>query len=107
MKKALYISLSIISLFYAQEYSSLAGNPREYYNYELKDGRKIVYKGQTNDLKRRESEHERDGKKFTHMRKVGNAKTYEGALKAEKQSLKQYRNGHGGKNPKYNQTDHG
>jgi hypothetical protein len=52
-------------------------------------------------------EHGRDGKKFTHMRIEGKAKTLRGALKAEKKSLETYRKNHGGKNPKYNKTDHG
>jgi len=38
---------------------------------------------------------------------IGNIKTYNGALNRERRSLRTYRNGHSGKNPKYNQTDHG
>ena len=82
-------------------------DPREYYNYELKQHGRVVYRGQTNDLDRREKEHKRDGKKFTHLKKVGRAKTYEGVRKTETKSLKTYRENHKGKNPKYNQTNHG
>jgi len=58
-------------------------------------------------IDRRTLEHLRDGKEFTHMKKVGNAKTRSGALKTEKKSLETYRKNHGGNNPKYNQTNHG
>lgn len=91
----------------SQGQNCLASGARDFYNYELKDGYTVVYRGQTNDLYRRKGEHLRDGKEFTHMKKIGNAKTLEGALKAEKESLKTYRKSHGGQNPKYNKTDHG
>lgn len=104
--KIIHISL-IVSLFLLQEPNCLASGSREYYNYELKDGNTVVYRGQTNNLRRRALEHLRDGKEFTHMNKIGNAKTRKGALKTEKKSLKTYRKNHGGYNPYYNQTDHG
>lgn len=106
MMKVLHISL-IASLLFFQEQQSLASGAREYFNYELKDGPRVVYRGQTNDLYRRGGEHWRDGKEFTHMRKIGKSKTKKGALKAEKASLETYRKSHGGLNPKYNQTNHG
>jgi predicted GIY-YIG superfamily endonuclease len=106
MIKVIHLSL-ITSLCLFQEQNCLAGGSREHYNYELKDGSKTVYRGQTNDLNRREKEHLRDGKKFTHIKQVGHAKTKKGALKAEKESLKTYRKNHRGENPKYNKTDHG
>ncbi len=107
MKKILYIS-ALTSVLYSQAYDCLAStSSRESYNYELKQGRIVVYRGQTNNLNRRESEHLRDGKKFTHMRKIGKAKTAQGARKAEQRFLEQYRRSHNGNNPKYNQTDHG
>lgn len=55
----------------------------------------------------RELEHYRDGKKFTHMKVNGKAKTLQGALKEEKKTLGTYRKNHKGKNPKYNKTDRG
>lgn len=97
----------ILSLLIFQEQTCLGSGPRNSYNYELKDGHRVVYRGQTNNLRRRAKEHLRDGKKFTHIRKIGNAKTKEGALKTEKTSLQSYRKGHGGNNPKYNKTNHG
>ena len=106
MIKIIHLSL-ILSLFLFQEQSCLASGSRDYCNYELKDGYRVVYRGQTNNLRRRAQEHLRDGKNFTHMKKIGNAKTKKGALKAEKASLKTYRESHGGNNPKYNRTNHG
>lgn len=75
---------------------------RDTHNYNLKDGKKIVYKGTTNDLEKRAKEHEADGKKITHIQKVGRAKTVKGADKEETRQLKVYRSNNGGKNPKYN-----
>jgi predicted GIY-YIG superfamily endonuclease len=40
---------------------------RDTYNYVLKQGRKIVYRGITNDPDRRLKEHENSGKRFSHM----------------------------------------
>ncbi|MBY0293512.1 MAG: GIY-YIG nuclease family protein [Alphaproteobacteria bacterium] len=106
MKKIACMSV-LISLLHSQDYSCLASSSRESYNYELKRGLTVVYRGQTNNLQRRESEHLRDGKVFTHMKKIGKAKTRAGALKLEKKSLESYRKSHKGENPKYNKTDHG
>ena len=78
---------------------------RTHYRYELKDGRRVVYRGITNDLERREREHRRGGKKFTHLQPVGPAVTMETAKEWEEQSLSTYRRHHGGKSPKYNKTD--
>lgn len=38
---------------------------RDTYNYTLRDGRKVVQFGITNDPERRIVQHERDGKRFT------------------------------------------
>ena len=103
MTKVMYPFL--IASFFLQGQSCLA-SARDHFNYDLKDGHRVVYQGQTNDLKRREMEHRQD-KKFTHMIKKGHAKTEAGALKAEKAGLATYRKSHGGQNPKYNQTKHG
>lgn len=40
---------------------------RDTYLYHLKQGRKIVYTGITDDPERRELEHRSAGKRFTHM----------------------------------------
>ena len=40
---------------------------RDTYNYVLKRGRKIVYRGISNDPERRLNEHKQSGKRFTHI----------------------------------------
>lgn len=74
---------------------------RDTYNYELRSGHKTVYRGVTNNLERRMREHRRDGKKFTHATIIGNKKTREGALKMERNLIKNY-SGNNGKGIKYN-----
>ena len=103
------ILLIFISIFLHQSLC-LAVNKygeRDTYTYELKVHHRVVYRGQTKDPDRRMKEHERDGKVFTHMLIKGKAKTEAGAKKAERRSLETYRENHGGRNPRYNQTDHG
>lgn len=85
----------------------MAKAKRDTYNYNLKNGRKIVYKGTTNDPERRIDEHVEAGKKFTHMQIVGRAKTANGADKEETRQLKVYRKNNQGKNPKYNKKKNG
>ncbi len=80
---------------------------RNTYNYNLKQGHKIVYKGTTNDLEKRAKEHEADGKNFTHIQQVGRVKTEHGAKSEEARQLSNYRNYHAGFNPKYNKTKNG
>ena len=80
---------------------------RDTYNYNLKKGNKVVYKGITNDPERREEEHRESGKKFDVMELVGRAKTEDSAKQEEARQLEIYRNNHNGKNPKYNKTDNG
>jgi len=77
------------------------------YNYNLKVGNKIVYKGTTNDLEARENAHRARGKKFDSIQKVGRAKTQESACKEESRQLKVYRQNNKGNNPKYNKTNNG
>jgi predicted GIY-YIG superfamily endonuclease len=77
---------------------------RDHYRYELKRGRKVVYRGITNDPERREAEHRQEGKNFSHTRIVGPAVTKETAQKWEGQSLASYRKSHGGKLPEYNEA---
>ncbi len=74
--------------------------------YELKQGKKTVYRGITNDPERRAREHARSGKKFDSMN-VGEATWRSSAKRDEAERLSSYRRSHGGKNPKYNRTDHG
>jgi predicted GIY-YIG superfamily endonuclease len=80
---------------------------RETYNYNLKQGRKVVYKGTTNNLEKREQEHRNSGKRFDKIEKVGRVKTETGARKTEAKQLATYRKNHGGNNPKYNKTKNG
>jgi predicted GIY-YIG superfamily endonuclease len=82
-------------------------NKRDTYNYNLKDGKKVVYKGTSKDLEERSAEHKASGKKFSHIQKVGKAKTEDGASKEEAKQLATYRKYNNGKNPKYNKTDNG
>lgn len=60
---------------------------RDTYTYSLRQGRKIVHRGITNDLERREREHQ---EQFPNSKisQVGNVKTREGALKWEAEQEK-------------------
>jgi predicted GIY-YIG superfamily endonuclease len=78
---------------------------RNYHRYELKQGRKVVYRGITNNPERREEEHKDEGKRFSRMSIVGPTVTKESAEKWEEKSLEAYRENHRGKSPKYNETD--
>lgn len=80
---------------------------RDNFNYNLKDKKKVVYKGKAKVLDDAASRHRADGKKFTHIQQTGKVKTDTGAKKEEERQLKVYRKNHGGKNPKYNKTDKG
>jgi len=80
---------------------------RDTYNYNLKDGKKVVYKGKAKDLEDAAYRHKADGKKFTHIQQVGVVKTDNGAQKEEERQLAVYRKNHVGKKPKYNKTDKG
>lgn len=71
--------------------------------YELKDGKKKVYVGTSNDPERRAKEHERSGKNFTHMNILSGKKTPENAKKMEKELIGKY-GGSKSKTPKYNKT---
>lgn len=58
-------------------------NPRDTYKYQYKIGNKIVHGGITDDLDRREGEHQQKWPKG-HIVQVGNRTTEEGARKWEK-----------------------
>ena len=77
---------------------------REHYRYELKDGRKIVYIGITSSPDRRETQHKKQRKRFSHMRVVGPRVTRKAAERWEESSLETYRKNHQGRNPRYNRT---
>jgi len=65
----------------------MAGTERDTYKYHLKDGGKVVHRGKTNDLNRREGEHqaEHPGAK---IHQVGRKTTDEAALKWEREGGK-------------------
>jgi predicted GIY-YIG superfamily endonuclease len=85
----------------------MAKKPRDTVTYDLKRGAKIVYRGSSNEPERREQEHRDEGKRFTHMTVTSRRMTEDGAKEKEADSLESYRRSHGGKNPQYNDTDHG
>ena len=108
MKKLLLLSMSVASLLsICFSANAVKNQPRDTYNYELKKSQTVVYRGINNRPHDRSQEHVREGKKFTHMNIVGNVKTRAGAQSAESRLLDTYRKNHGGKNPKYNKTNHG
>ena len=80
------------------------GARRDTFIYDLKNGNKIVYRGITTNPGRREQQHRQEGKDFRHMYLHPNKRTPDGARKRERQLLETYQQGHGGKNPKYNDT---
>ena len=75
--------------------------------YDLKQGRKVVYKGTTNDPERRAKEHQGEGKQFSKLHVTSRRMTEEGAKRKEQKDLAQYRTSHEGKNPQYNEDDSG
>ena len=75
--------------------------------YRLKDGKKTVYIGTTNDSERREEEHREEGKKFTKLEPTSRKMTENGAKQKEADHLQVFRKGHGGENPKYNKDSDG
>lgn len=85
----------------------MAQKQRNTYNYNLKQGRRIVYKGITSNIEKRVIEHEAGGKRFSHIEIVGRVKTEQGAKREEARQLNNYRTNHRGENPKYNRTYNG
>jgi len=60
---------------------------RDTYKYHLKDGKRIVHRGITNDLSRREQEHQAEYS-GAQIRQVGRRTTREAALEWERNSGK-------------------
>lgn len=81
--------------------------PRDTVTYDLKQGRKIVYRGTTDDPERRAEQHKEDGKRFTKMTITSRKMSEDGAMKKEQAALETFRKSHGGKNPLYNKDDDG
>ena len=63
------------------------GNPRDTIKYHFKVGNKVVHRGITNDLDRREGEHQQNCSNG-HIVKIGNVTTREAALKWEREGGK-------------------
>jgi len=61
--------------------------PRDTYKYHQKIGNKVVHRGITNDLDRREQEHQQKWP-VSHIDKVGNKTTREAGLKWEREGGK-------------------
>ena len=83
------------------------GKKRDTVTYDLKQGREIVYRGTTNSPEQREQEHRDDGKQFSHLHVTSRRMTEDGAKQQEAEALQTYRDGHGGKNPRYNKDSDG
>ncbi len=58
------------------------GKPRDTYKYHFKDGNKILHSGITNDLDRREDEHQQTWP-GGHIKQVGHKTTEDGAREWE------------------------
>lgn len=80
---------------------------RDTYKYEVYDGNELVYVGETNNLKRRESEHRRKKWNFTKMVRVGRVTTKESAYKWQGERLKTYMKNHKGNLPRYSKSQLG
>ena len=85
----------------------MSKKPRDTVTYDLKQGRKVVYRGTTNDPDRRAQEHKSQGKNFDRLVVTSRRMTEEGARKKEEENLARYRKSHGGKNPRYNNDTDG
>ena len=58
---------------------------RDTYKYHFKKGNRIVHTGITNDLDRREQEHQQNFGESGHIKKVGRATTPDAALEWERE----------------------
>ena len=81
--------------------------PRDTVTYDLKQGKKVVYRGTTNNPEQREEQHRDEDKRFTKLTVTSRKMTDDGAKQKETEALKKYRDSHSGKNPKYNKDDDG
>lgn len=74
---------------------------RTTHNYDLKQGKKTVYKGISKNPESRANAHKRSGKRFSHVfvyPKVSRST----AVKRERKGIETYKRNHRGKKPKYN-----
>ena len=65
----------------------MANEPRDTYKYHLIKDRKIAHRGITNDLERREAEHQKEHP-GGRIKKIGNKTTRNGALEWERRGGK-------------------
>ena len=75
--------------------------------YSLYKGRQKVYIGEAANPERRAEQHRQEGKHFDRVQVTSRPIMKENARKREAEQLEAYRRGHGGKNPRYNETDEG
>ena len=75
--------------------------------YALFNKGKKVYIGESEDPQKRAEQHADEGKIFDRVETTSRPMKRENAEKREADQLRTYRRGHGGKNPKYNDTDEG
>ena len=88
----------------------MSPKPRNTVTYDLVrgQGNRVVYRGRTSqDIDDRAAQHRSDGKDFDRIVPTSRRMTDEGAKRREAESLERYRRSHGGRNPRYNETDHG
>jgi len=83
------------------------GKKRDTVTYDLKEGRRIVYRGITNDPEGRGAQHRAEGKRFTRLIVTSRKMTEGGAKAKEADALKTYRRSHRRRNPKYNKDSDG
>jgi hypothetical protein len=74
------------------------------YNYTLRDGRKVVYHGISNDPDRRFIEHDNSRKRFTSMIVDSHPCSHDTALYRERERIEIHQHNHHGKRPRYNRT---
>ena len=74
--------------------------------YQLKDGNETVYYGTTDDLERREKQHQREGKIFDSIESLSEHETEEEAKEIERRRLLVYHQRHG-RYPRYNKDPNG
>ena len=74
--------------------------------YQLKDGNETVYYGTTNDIERREKEHQRKGKIFNSIEPLSEHETEEKAKETERRLLLVYYQRHK-KSPRYSEDPSG
>ena len=75
--------------------------------YSLYKGRQKVYIGEAANPEQRAEQHREEGKVFTRVETTSRPMMKENAQKREAEQLEAYRRAHGGKNPRYNETDDG